>query len=216
MVLPARTAPVLPAGPRSAAQGKPQPGARALGIMRSAMALLILLSAAPAPGRAQASLVILARHAEKAAPTGDSPLTSAGQGRAQALAQTLADVHLAVVIVTQFQRTRLTAAPTALAQGITPLVVRAGPDFAAHAAAVAQAIDTLPTGSAVLVVGHSNTVGPIIAGLGGPSIPHLCDGEFSTLLILDRRPGMAGLVHLLRARFGAAEPPDASLCHEHP
>ncbi|MEO8199272.1 MAG: histidine phosphatase family protein [Gemmatimonadota bacterium] len=173
------------------------------------LALSLLVSS---QGRAQASTIILARHAEKAAPSGDPGLTLPGQQRALDLAQALAKVHLTTVITTQLKRTRLTAEPAAQAADLPPIVIPATGNTNADAMAVAHAIDELPSGSVVLVVGHSNTLGPIIAALGGPRIPDLCDAEYSTLLILTR-PGGEEKPSLIRSRFGAAEPPEADRCH---
>ena len=160
---------------------------------------------------AQATTIILARHAEKAAPTGDPGLTTIGEQRAKDLASTLAGVHLAAIITTQYRRTQLTAAPVALVANVEPLVIPATGNVATAATAVAQALDALPAGSTALVVGHSNTLGPIIAALGGPKMADLCDAEYSTLLILVR-PGADRSVSLVRSRYGAAEPAAASEC----
>jgi phosphohistidine phosphatase SixA len=94
--------------------------------MRLASALLpLLLATLPTPAAGQATTVILARHAEKAAPTGDPVLTPVGDQRAQDLARALADVRLAAVITTQYQRTRLTAAPVAQAAKLEVSIVTA-------------------------------------------------------------------------------------------
>jgi broad specificity phosphatase PhoE len=156
---------------------------------------------------AQATTVILARHAEQAAPTGDPALTPAGEQRARDLAQTLIHVKLAGVISTPYQRTRLTAAPVAQAAGLEVTVVQASAD----PAGIVRALDALPPGSTALVVGHSNTLAPIIAALGGPRLPDLCDGEHSTLFVLER-PGGGKPVSVVRAKYGAAEPPEATRC----
>jgi broad specificity phosphatase PhoE len=170
---------------------------------------------APRPGalEAQASLIILARHAEKTAPAGDPGLTAEGEVRAADLARALRDVRLAAVITTQYQRTRLTAAPAARAARLTPVVVPAGNDLAAHATAIARVVDALPAGSAVLVVGHSNTLGAIIAALGGPRVPDLCDEEYATLFTLARPGPGGGVPHLVRGRFGAPGPADQASCN---
>lgn len=157
--------------------------------------------------QAQASTIILARHAEKAAPTGDPVLTPVGEQRARDLAQALINVKLAAVISTQYQRTRLTAAPVAQAAGLEVMVVQASAD----PVGILRALDALPSGSAALVVGHSNTLAPIIAALGGPKVSDLCDGEHSTLFVVER-PGGGKPVSLVRAKYGAAEPPEASQC----
>ena len=76
--------------------------------------LLLVTLLLPAPAAAQAGTIILARHAEKAAPSGDPELTPEGRRRAEALAQVVADVRLTAILTTQFRRTGLTAAPAKL------------------------------------------------------------------------------------------------------
>lgn len=176
-----------------------------------ALLAFCLLGLTPGILTAQARLIILVRHAEKAAPTGDPGLTTAGEARARDLAQALAEVHLTAIFTTQYRRTQLTAAPVAQAQRVSPTVLAATGELPADARVIAMALNTLPPGSAVLVVGHSNTLGPIIAALGGPVVADLCDAEYATLLILERPPGGAG-PRLLRTRFGAADPPGATEC----
>lgn len=175
--------------------------------MKTPFLVIALGLAVSSVSHAQASTVLLARHAEKAAPTGDPVLTPVGEQRARDLAQALVSVKLSAVISTQYQRTRLTAAPVAQAAGLEVTVVPASPD----PAGVVRALDALPAGSAALVVGHSNTLAAIIAALGGPTVPDLCDGEHSTLFILER-PGGGKPVSLVRAKYGAAEPAEASQC----
>jgi phosphohistidine phosphatase SixA len=183
------------------------------GIPRSGLvlSLVLLVNLCSQPANAQAALVILARHAEKAAPSGDPGLTAAGDQRANDLATALSGVRLAAIITTQYRRSQLTAAPIARTTGLQPLVIAATGDMKASADAVARTLDSLPQGSVALVVGHSNTLGPIIVALGGPQVPDLCDGEHSTLLVLARPGGAAG-TSLLRSRYGAGEPPEASQC----
>jgi broad specificity phosphatase PhoE len=154
--------------------------------------------------QAQASTIILVRHAEKVSASGDPALTPAGAERALALARALSGVHLASIISTQFQRTRLTAAPAAAAAGLETTIIEASGKIGDDAGAVARVINALPQGSAVLVVGHSNTLGPIIAALGGPATADLCDGEYGTMFILER-PGAAARASLVRATYGTAD-----------
>jgi broad specificity phosphatase PhoE len=179
---------------------------------RFVLGVLTLLIVAPVASlAAQATTVILVRHAEKASPTGDAGLTAVGAQRALDLAATLKHVELGAIITTQFQRTRLTAAPVAQASHLDPLIAQASGATGAHVAAVVRMIDSLPPGSTVLIVGHSNTLTPIIAALDGPTLANLCDAEHSTLFILQRNaPGQPA--SLVRARYGAAEPPEASQC----
>ncbi len=177
------------------------------------LGLLALLLGGALPLPAQASLVILVRHAEKAIGGDDPGLTMEGWARAEALVKTLSCVKLDGVITTSYQRTRLTAAPVVKAQKLEPVEVAASRDLTAHAAEVASLVNAMPAGSAVLIVGHSNTLAPIIAALGGPTIPELCDGQYDGLFFLDRG-GTAP--RLVRGHYGAPDAPGADGCHASP
>jgi broad specificity phosphatase PhoE len=171
--------------------------------------LLILCAASSA--MAQPATVILVRHAERAAaPANDPVLTEAGAQRALDLAATLAGARVTSVITTHLQRTHLTARPLAEKLGLTPMVVRAAGPTAAHVDSVAAAVRRRPAGDVVLVVGHSNTIPAIVGALGGPKLPDLCDAEYSTIFILEYPA--SGEPRLIRARYGAADPPDADSC----
>lgn len=159
------------------------------------------LAAAALPAFAMPDLVILVRHAERAAePAGDPGLTPAGERRAQALAQALAGAKVNAILTTQFRRTRETAAPLAKAQGLQPQVVEARRgESGGHIQAVADAVRA-QTGT-VLVVGHSNTVPAILAALGGPQLPEICETSFGHVFLL--RPG-AGWMQFDYGEAGAA------------
>lgn len=170
---------------------------------------IVILASAPAGGAQEApTVVILVRHGEKATtPANDPGLTEAGAARAQALVKVLAGAKLGAVISTQLTRTRETARPSADAAHLTLETVPTGP-MAAHAQAVADAVRR-HAGRTVLVVGHSNTLAPIIAALGGPELPDLCDSEYSTLftLVLERSGA-----RLVRGTFGAPSPETPTGC----
>jgi broad specificity phosphatase PhoE len=166
--------------------------------------LLAVLLLVPVALRAQPATVILVRHAEKASQTESDPLLSdAGTLRAKDLAAALADAGIGSVITTQFQRTRLTAADVLAATKLTPIVVTAG--GAAHPADVAAAIMKRPAGEVVLVVGHSNTITPIIAALGGPKMANICDSQYSNLYIMQMT---SPAPRLIKANYGKADPVD--------
>jgi broad specificity phosphatase PhoE len=166
-------------------------------------------AAAPAAASAERpTLVLLVRHAEKAAaPAGDPPLTEQGTARAKALQAALADAGVRHVIATSFRRTVDTARPLAEALGLTPEIVPvAGGD---HLKAVADAVRR-HAGEVVLVVGHSNTIPGIIGALGGPRLPDLCDAEHANLFVL-ALPAQ-GKPSLVRGQYGPADPANASGC----
>jgi broad specificity phosphatase PhoE len=166
-----------------------------------------LASVVARPLEGQATLVIIARHGEKADTTQDTPLSPAGEARAAALARALADTRLDAVFVTEFVRTQRTGGPAAAARGLNERIIPVHDDSIAHARTVAAALRAERPGSAVLVVEHSNTIPLIISALGGPGGVKVCRLEYATLfvMVLDR----GRTPRLLRSRFGAADPPGA-------
>lgn len=171
---------------------------------------LAVLASCLSPAAAQApepnglpELVVLVRHAEKAAQPADDPaLSEAGTARAQALAAALEDAGVTAIITSQLRRTRDTIRPLANALELTPVAVAVGSGgLDAHAAAVAAAVREYP-GGVVLVAGHSNTIPAIIAALGGPQLPDISETVYSNLFILFRAEGEA---RLIRSRYGAPD-----------
>lgn len=144
------------------------------------------------------TVIVLVRHAEKAAqPANDPPLTEAGAARAKALAAALADANIQAVIATPTIRTQSTAKPLADARGLTIETVALGPRDV-HVKAVAAAA-LAHRGQAVLIVGHSNTIPAIITALGGPALADLCDTQYAmlfTVLIEGKN------VRLIRGTYG--------------
>jgi broad specificity phosphatase PhoE len=169
--------------------------------------VVVLTAAAPSPSVAPATVVLLVRHAERAPGSGDVPISEAGQARARALAEVGKVAGVQVIITTQFQRTKQTAAPLAEALGLTPVAVTTQADVAKHIADVAAAVKQ-HAGKTVLVVGHSNTIPAIVGALGGPKLADLCETEYDNLftLVLDAEGG----VRTVRGKFGGATPVDAS------
>lgn len=145
--------------------------------------------------------LFLVRHAEREWEGEDPPLVAAGEARAQALAETLRDAGISRIITTQWRRTRATAEPLAKLLRITPEVIpvfdgKARENVEAVAAAVRRYKD-----ETVLIVGHITVTG-VLAALGGPSLPTICDNVFSDLFLFTPAAGETGLMHL---HYGAAE-----------
>lgn len=156
---------------------------------------------------AQPSTVILVRHAEKASQTETDPvLSEPGVQRAKDLAAALADAGVTTVVTTQYQRTKLTAAPLVAAMKPRTLTVASSGNLGAHIADILAAVMARPAGEVVLVVGHSNTIAPIVAALGGPKMPNLCDSQYSMMFILEMNGSSPP--RLIRAKYGAADPAD--------
>jgi phosphohistidine phosphatase SixA len=144
--------------------------------------LLLVLTAADA--RAQATTVIIVRHAEKLDESADAALSPAGQQRAESLKAALEHAGVQRIITTQYQRTRGTAAPLATALGLDPVVITSSGGTATHAAEIAERVRTCEPGTIVLIVGHSNTVPDIIRALGAPDVGRIEGDEYDNLFVV--------------------------------
>ena len=164
--------------------------------------LAVIGLVAPSVVRAQATTVYIIRHAEKELTPGlaDPPLTVAGEARARALSAALGQAKPAALFTTDTKRTRATLAPLAVASGLVPQVY-AAPDPAALAARIRQEY----AGRAVVVVGHSNTLLPLITALGATAqVASISDEEYDNLFVV-RLPKRAGRpAAVVRRRYGAA------------
>jgi broad specificity phosphatase PhoE len=172
--------------------------------------LLALVCVREVSAQRASTVVIVVRHADKDTVKTDPPLTAAGVVRANALAAALADAGVQAIITTELRRSRETARPLAEALRLTTTTIPHGTDIARHAQAVAAAVRKL-RGKTVLVVGHGETVGPIIQALGGPAIPEVCGYEYSNLytLVLDENDKAVRMIH---SSYGAPSPAHASPC----
>jgi phosphohistidine phosphatase SixA len=169
----------------------------------------LAMLAISAHARSEPTQVIVVRHAERAAAPKDDPaLSDDGQQRAALLAQTLAAAQVQSIITTHYRRTQETAAPLAKRLGIAPLVlpVRRG-EQATHIAELLAEIHKLS--GVVLVVGHSNTVAAIVAGLSSSKPEPLCETSFANLFITSpARP----LEPALQLKYGKADEAPAAGC----
>ena len=166
-------------------------------------------------------VLVLVRHADKAAePADDPPLTAAGAKRAQDLAAALRTAGVTAIITTQLRRTRETAQPLATALGIVPKVIKDGeralvakpaaggqflPEVVKERAEYIKALEPAVRrhSGVVLVVGHDWSVPGLIASLGGPQLPNICSSVYDNLFVLTFAKGKANLIH---ARYGAPTP----------
>jgi len=150
------------------------------------------------------TVIYLVRHGEKDLTPGlaDPLLTPAGEARATTLRQQLARRHPAALFTTDTRRTRATLAPLAQATSLTPLVYSAK-DPAALVARIQQEYAS----KTVVVVGHSNTLLPLLAALGAPApMQEIKDEEFDYLFKVTLREGKPA--SLTVSRYGA--PPQAA------
>lgn len=175
----------------------------------AALATLAACASAKRP-TPEVTTVYLVRHAEKSTTIPNDPdpdISAAGVMRSKALAARLREVGLTGIVTTQLKRTGETALPLIIALEIAPDVVPTGGP--AHADSVAAAV-MRHRGGKILVVGHSNTIAGIIAALGGPHLPNICDAEYSNMFVMNI-DGM-GSPSLIRQHYGTADPAPDSAC----
>lgn len=168
-------------------------------------------SAPPTPRASpdvQEHRIVVVRHAEKApTPVNDPVLSAVGIARGVALDSALQPMVVTDVVVSHLQRTRLTAA--AVIARVRPqvhVVPIGSAGTAAHVQSVAdtvRAIARTQGARGILVVGHSNTVAPIIAALGGPTLPDLCDSQYSRFFVVTLHTGAPTTMQ--QRTYGAAD-----------
>jgi broad specificity phosphatase PhoE len=148
-----------------------------MAILRLFALALTALSAACAATSAQtpaAPAIYVMRHLNTPEGERDPDLTAEGQRQAALLASWFTRERPAAVYVSDYRRTRQTAAPLAARLGLTPIVY----DPADTPALVARVrAGPLPA----LIVGHSNTVPDIVAQLGGTRPAPLVHADFGDI-----------------------------------
>ena len=130
----------------------------------------------PAPAKEPLMIVVLVRHAEPLAASGNPGLSTAGTRRAAVLARMLAGSGVTAVFTSDLRRTKDTAAPLAQLLSIAPVEIANNP--------AAAATQIKAAGERVVVVGHSNTVPAIIKALGGPPDLQIGPTEFDRMFVL--------------------------------
>ena len=141
------------------------------------IALAGLVAACATPRHEPSPNIYVVRHLHTPQGERDPDLLPEGQRQAQLLAAWFRGERVRAIYVTDYRRTRQTAAPLAGRLGLTPVVydpadtpglvarVRAGP---------------LPA----LIVGHSNTVPDIVAQLGGARPGPLVHEDFGDIWVI--------------------------------
>lgn len=180
----------------------------------AAACLLLLASCSTAPVASTpreavqgSTVLVLVRHAEKAAePEDDPPLTLEGQQRAQALVGVALEAGVSAIYSTQLARTRQTVEPLARQLGLEVTVRPLAPgQTEAHTQALAAELLARERGRTVLVVGHSNTLPQLARALSGKPVPEMADAEYDRLMVVVVPP--SGPAQLLVSRFGAPASP---------
>jgi broad specificity phosphatase PhoE len=129
--------------------------------------------------------VILVRHAEKQLSTiDDAPLTTEGEARAERLANMLGErsdaLPITRIFTSEARRTQQTAAPLARRLGIAPTTLPAQ-----QIDALVRALRDGPSDTVAVVVGHSDTVPAVIAGLTRNRITvTIDDSDYSSMFVV--------------------------------
>ena len=74
--------------------------------------------------------------------------------------------------------------------------------IAGHVKAIVQKVKGLPDDAVAAIVGHTNTVGPIIKGLTGRTVDPIADQQFDRLFVLSIPA--AGAAAVAPLRYGQA------------
>jgi broad specificity phosphatase PhoE len=156
---------------------------------RMALSLLLIATSACASLHAHrrgCTTVVLVRHAEKLRGGGDDPdLSEAGIARAKDLVAVAERGGVDVIYTTQYRRTRETAAPIAAASHAAVHVININfDDINAYINAVVERIEGANAGNVILVVTHSNTLGPLVERLTGVKVSPIQETEYSRLYIV--------------------------------
>jgi broad specificity phosphatase PhoE len=151
------------------------------------------------------------RHAEKdTAATGgqttnNTPLSAAGQARANALRDTLAGKSIRYVFTTNTVRTRSTARPTALASGADTILYATPTNDS-----IKKFISRLKKlKNNTLIVAHSNTVDDIVNLLSGTTsvAGDLTEPEFDNLFVIRYATFITTRKTFTRKKYGVLTPP---------
>lgn len=166
--------------------------------VRSVRRITLFLLVAAAVGCRAPTTVLVVRHAEKMANAGNDPnLSPAGVARAKALAAVAEHAGVEAVYVTQYRRTKETAAPLHVPTIEMPVNLSTPGDYPKR---LADAIASRSSGEVVLVVSHSNTVPAIIETLAHVRVPPLADPEYDRLYVVTLPA--SGAPRVIAAHYG--------------
>jgi broad specificity phosphatase PhoE len=140
-------------------------------LIRTALAALVAFAALPAA--AQGTVYVM-RHLNTPAGQADPDLLPEGRRAAEALVAWFHGERPVAIYVTDYKRSRQTAAPLAAWLGLTPIVYNPADTPGLIARVRAEH-------GAVLIVGHSNTVPDIVAALGGARPGPLIHEDFGDI-----------------------------------
>jgi phosphohistidine phosphatase SixA len=144
-------------------------------------------------------IVFVIRHANRK-PEPDDDLTPAGFERAKLLARTLGESGVRTVFCSSAQRARNTIQPLKDLLGDRLEIMSVCVRSTTHIQQIVDGVKALPENVVAAVIGHSDTVGPIIEGLSGRSIDQIAGHEFDKLFVLSITS--AGVSTVALTRYG--------------
>jgi broad specificity phosphatase PhoE len=142
--------------------------------------------------------IYVIRHAERADASNASPLSPAGQARAEALVHVLGLATINAIFVTNTIRSQQTAAPLAAHFGLSPITYDQ-----TDAQSLASDILVAHSGQGILVVAHSETVDDVTGALGAAGVAQLPGSSFDRMFVIHR---FGNFVHLDQLRYGLETP----------
>lgn len=144
--------------------------------------------------------VFVVRHGEKQSEANEpsTPLSEAGAARARRLAELLRDAGIAAIYSTDTERTRKTAEPLAgLIKTDIRIYTATDAEGKVNLQPLAERLKRDHSRDAVLVVGHSNTIGPLLSALGCTEQVQIAGNEYATLfIVVSKDPGPPLLLRL--------------------
>jgi phosphohistidine phosphatase SixA len=138
--------------------------------------------------------VFLVRHADRLDESEDTPLSKAGEARAQLLATLLKDSSISAIYTSQWQRTIKTAEPVASALKIKPVSLPV-----ADREGLFRRLQTENRDDVVLIVGHDRSVPALLKMFGHPEAITIAPAEYDNLFVLV--PKDTGPPMVLRLRY---------------
>jgi broad specificity phosphatase PhoE len=157
-----------------------------LKLLRSVLALLgvTLICAAEAQPLASSAptTIIIVRHAEKSAVSGDVPLSTEGHARALLLAKMLEPAGVSAIFSSELTFNRETALPLADLMKLAPTVIPVR-----ETTRLVAELKTRPPGSVTLLVGHSGPMSDIVEQLGGVRPTTVDPQTYDRMFIITRR-----------------------------
>lgn len=166
----------------------------------SPAALSALLLATPLAAQT-ATTVVVVRHAEKATDQGSDPhLTTAGQARAELLADLLAAQPIGGLYTSEYHRTRETLIPLSERHGVDIVTI---PARETAATLTVERLLADHAGQTVVIASHSNLVPEIVEALTGKAVAEIDESVYDNLYVLTVHAD--GTAHALHLKFG--EPP---------